>query len=229
MVQKNNNTVTRWSSNKILYGHTTQKLNPYEGLTVGISFPDGFLIKPNYTLRGIWWLFLPVLVFIGMFSIWKKWGKDEEVTVQTEYYPPENISPGVSGYIIDNRLNRRDLTALVPYWGAGGYLRVNEIEKSSLLGIIKTKDYEFIKLKDLPEIAPQFEKTLFSGIFESGEKVKLSDLKNVLYTTMNKAKSQLESEINREDYYVRYSRGMGCVFPFLGIISACNWFFCFGR
>jgi len=138
---KENNTVTHWQSNKILYGHTTQKLNRYEGLTVGISFPNGFLIKQNYTLRGIWWLLLPILVFIGMYLVWKKWGKDEEVTVQTEYYPPENVSPSVSGYIIDNKLDRRDLTALVPYWGAGGYLRVNETEKSSLLGIIKNHEY----------------------------------------------------------------------------------------
>ena len=222
---KENNTITRWSSNKILYGHTTQKLNPYEGVTIGISFPNGFLIKPNYTLRGIWWLFLPVLIFITMYRVWKKWGKDEEVTVQTEYYPPGNISPGVSGYIIDNKLNQRDLTALVPYWGAGGYLRVNEIEKSSLLGIIKSKDYEFVKLKELPATVAQFEKTLFDGIFETGEKVKLSDLKNVLYKTMNKAKSQLESEINKDDYYVMFSRSMGCIFPFLGILAAAIGFF----
>ncbi len=100
-----------------------------------------------------------------------------------------------------------------------------KLKKVRLLGIIKTKDYEFIKLKELPTNVPQFEKTLFDGIFETGEKVKLSDLKNVLYTTMNKAKSQLESQINKEDYYVMYSRSMGCIFPFLGILAAAIGFF----
>lgn len=221
---KENKTVSEWAENKIFSGHTSA-LKPYQGITVGISFPEGYLIKPDYTFRGIWWLLLPVFVFLAMRFIWKKWGKDEKVTVQTEYYPPENISPSVSGYIVDDRLNQRDLTALVPYWGAGGFLRVNEIEKDSLLGLIKNKDYEFVKLKDLPASALQFEKTLFEGIFEKGDKVKLSDLKNVLYTTMNKAKSQLESEINRDDYYVMYSRGMGCVFPFIGILAAAIGFF----
>ena len=221
---KENKTITQWTDNKIFSGHAST-LKPYEGITVGISFPQDYLIKPDYTFRGIWWLILPVFVFFGMRFIWKKWGKDEKVTVQTEYYPPENISPGVSGYIIDNKLNRRDLTALVPYWGAGGYLRVNEIEKDSLFGIIKNKDYEFVKLKDLPATSPQFEKTLFEGIFKTGDKVKLSDLKNVLYTTMNKAKSQLESEINRDDYYVRYSRSLGCIFPFIGLLALAIGFF----
>jgi uncharacterized membrane protein YgcG len=221
---KENKTVSEWAENKTFSGHTSA-LKPYQGITVGISFPEGYLIKPDYTFRGIWWLLLPVFVFLAMRFIWKKWGKDEKVTVQTEYYPPENISPSVSGYIVDDRLNQRDLTALVPYWGAGGFLRVNEIEKDSLLGLIKNKDYEFVKLKDLPASALQFEKTLFEGIFEKGDKVKLSDLKNVLYATMNKAKSQLESEINRDDYYVMYSRGMGCVFPFIGILAAAIGFF----
>ena len=228
---KENNTLAKWRENKIFSGNTIQPLKAYEGLTVGISLPKDFLIKPDYRFRGIGWLVVPVLVFIAMLFIWKKWGKDEEITVQTEYYPPENISPSVSGYIIDGKLDKRDLTALVPYWGAGGFLKVNELEKSSsflkvnelekssLLGIIKSKDYEFIKVKELPDAALKFEKTLFQGIFETGDKVKLSDLKNVLYSTMNSAKSQLESEINKEDYYVKYSRGMGCFFPFLGILS----------
>ena len=84
-----------------------------------------------------------------MFFIWRRWGKDEKPTVQTEYYPPENICPSVCGYVIDDTLNKRDLTALVPYWGAGGYLQVRETEKIALFGLLKNKEYNFIKLKEL--------------------------------------------------------------------------------
>lgn len=215
---KQNNSESKWDGNKIFSGHTTQPLQANEGLTIGIEFPGNFLAKPDYRFHNIGWLLIPFIILGGMFYIWKRWGKDEEVTIQTEFYPPENISPGVSGYIIDGRMNRRDLTALIPYWGAGGFLKINELEKTFLLGLIKDKDYEFVKLKELPADALQFEKTLFAGIFKTGDTVKLSDLKNVLYTTMNTAKSQLESEIDRDAYYVKYSRGMGCVFPFFGIV-----------
>ena len=209
---KENKTVTKWEGNNIFSGSTTEQLNANEGLTVGISFPKDYLIKPDYRFRGIYWLLLPLIVFAGMFYSWKKWGKDDEVTVQTEFYPPENISPSVSGYVIDDKLDRRDLTALVPYWGAGGYLRINEMQESSLFGLLKHKEYEFIKLKDMPDNVLTFEKTLFNGIFESGDNVKLSDLKDVLYITMNKAKSQLEDEINKDDFYVKYSRGFESAF-----------------
>ncbi len=212
-----NYTESTWASNKRFIGSTTKPLGNNEGVTIGISLPKGFLVQQNYNILGIYWLLLPLAVFGGMFLAWKRWGRDEKVTVQTEYYPPENISPGVSGYIIDNRLDRRDLTALVPYWGAGGYLQVKETEKESLFGLIKNKEYTFIKLKDLPDEAMTFEKTLFNGIFASGNNVKLSDLKDVLYKTMNKAKNELETEVDRGAYYEKGSRGLIILFLFIGI------------
>jgi uncharacterized membrane protein YgcG len=214
-----NNTVTSWTANKIFSGNTTVPLQPNQGLTVGIVFPDQFLIKQNYMLLGIAWLLLPVLVLVLMFRIWKKRGKDEELTITTQFYPPNNISPSVSGYVIDNKLDKRDLTALVPYWGAGGFLQVKETEKKALLGLIKTAEYEFIKLKDLPETAMSFEKTLFNGIFESGNTVALDSLKDKLYVTMNKAKRELEQEVDKGAYYEKYSRGLVYFFLIVGLAS----------
>jgi uncharacterized membrane protein len=214
---RENNTKTQWINNKTFSGNTTASLSPGQGVTIGISFPNGYLTKPDYFFWGIYWLVLPLLALGGMYYVWDKWGKDEKVTVQTEYYPPDNSSPSISGYIINDRLDRRDLTALVPYWGAGGYLKINETENSFFLGLIKTKEYEFIKLKNLPENAYQFEKTLFNGIFETGDTVKLSDLKNVLYKSMNQAKSELENEITLDNFYVKYSRGSRVLFAFCGI------------
>ncbi|HVG40486.1 MAG TPA: DUF2207 domain-containing protein, partial [Chitinophagaceae bacterium] len=207
-----NNSIIRWQNNKIFSGYTFKKLENNEGVTIGIRFPKGFLEQQNYRLRGIYWMLLPLIVLLLLYKAWHRWGKDEEVTIKTEYYPPQNISPSVSGYIIDDRLHRRDLTALVPYWGASGYLQVNEIENTSLFGLIKNKEYQFIKLKELPPEAMTFEKTLFNGIFKSGNAVMLNDLKNVLYTSMATAKKELEEEVDKNEYYVRGSRTMGWLF-----------------
>lgn len=212
-----NNTVSNWTSNKLFTGSTTVPLEPNQGLTVGVVFPDQFLIKQNYMLRGLPWLLLPLIVFAFMLWIWRKWGKDESLPITTQYYPPNNISPSVAGYIIDDGLNKRDLTALIPYWGAGGYLQVKETEKKVLLGLIKYSEYEFIKLKDLPATVLSFERTLFNGIFATGNKVELESLKNVLYTTMNEAKKELEAEVDKSAYYVKYSRGLVYVFLILGL------------
>jgi uncharacterized membrane protein YgcG len=214
---RENNTITQWTNNKIFTVHTTSQLNNYEGVTLGIVFPKDFLVEQNYSMRGIAWLFMPVIVFIGMFLVWKKWGKDEKPTIQTEYYPPENVPPGICGYVIDDKLDRRDLTALIPYWGAGGYLQVRETESSSLFGLVKNKEYTFIKLKELPASAMTFEKTLFNGIFEDGNSVELSSLKDKLYKTMSKSKNELIAEIKKDDYYFKQSTAIGCWLAALGM------------
>lgn len=213
---RENSTTSGWTNNQVFSGVTTRLLGPTEGLTLGIRFPKGFLTRQNHALRGIYWLLLPVVVLLLTFMVWKRWGQDEQVTIKAEYYPPPNISPSISGYIIDDRLNQRDLTALVPYWGAGGYLRIEEIDDSALFGLIKNKEYKFIKLKDLPSEAMDFERTMFNGIFASGDEVMLKDLKDVLYKSMASAKKQLESEVDKSEYYVKGSRGLGI---FLIIIS----------
>ncbi|MGB8192705.1 MAG: DUF2207 domain-containing protein, partial [Chitinophagaceae bacterium] len=213
-----NNTSTVWINNQTFSGATTKPLDSYEGLTVGIRMPKGYLAKQNYLFRGIYWLLLPLIVFVLIYKAWKRWGDDDEITIKAEYYPPPNVSPSVCGYIVDNTLNRRDLTALIPYWGAGGYLEIEETESSSLMGLIKTKEYQFIKIKNLPPEAMNFEKTLFNGIFLTGDKVMLHELKDVLYKTMNSAQTELQSEISRNDYYVKGSRALGGLFILLGFV-----------
>lgn len=220
-----NNTTSAWENNQVFSGATTQFLNPNEGLTIGIAFPKDYLTIPNYSMRGLGWLTLPICSFIGMFLVWNAKGKDEKRTVMTEFYPPEDLSPPVAGFIIDNRLDTKDLTAYVPYWGTNGYLKINELETKTLAGLLSSIDYEFIKLKSLPDDHPQYEKTLFNGIFRSGDKVKLSSLKNVLYTSLSSARSQLSAAIDRENYFVKGSQSMGCLFPGIGFLILVAGFF----
>ncbi len=214
-----NNTTTQWVGNKIFSGKTNTPLQANQGVTVGIVLPKEFLTQQNYMLRGMKWLLLPGAVLAFMFLVWRRWGKDEKLTITTEFYPPKNVSPSVAGYIIDDALHKRDLTALIPYWGAGGYLQVKETETKALLGLIKNKEYDFIKLKDLPETALAFERTLFNGIFASGDTVALNSLKDVLYTTMAAAKKQLETEVDKGAYYEKHSRGMAVMFFIVGIVA----------
>ncbi len=215
---RDNNTTHQWQGNRVLTGATTVPLQQEQGLTIGIVFPKGYLIQPNYFWRNVKWLLLPLLVFFICYYVWKRWGKDEKLTITTEFYPPKAVSPGICGYVIDDRLDKRDLTALIPYWGGEGYLQVKESESESLLGLIKNKEYEFIKLKDLPETAMSFEKTLFNGIFAAGDKVLLSSLKNVLYSTMTTAKKELEAAVDRGAYYTKDSRGLGAGMVGFGIL-----------
>ncbi|MBN9351702.1 MAG: DUF2207 domain-containing protein [Chitinophagaceae bacterium] len=212
-----NNTASNWKDNQTLSGKLIVPLVPFEGITAGVSMPEGFLQKPDYSKQGMGWLLFPLAILIVMYLVWKKYGEDFPVTVTTQYYPPENISPSVAGYLIDGHLDKRDLTALVPYWGAGGYLKVKESLSKQFFGLVKNKEYEFIKLKDLPESAFAFEKTMFNGLFDNRNSVMLKDLKDSFYKTMNVAKKDLEAEIKFEHYYTTSSRTLATLIPVLGL------------
>lgn len=203
-----NHTTSSWSNNQTLTGTTTEPLSNLQGVTLGIKFPNGYLEKQNYTMRGIKWLLMIPIVFFCMYFIWKRWGKDDPLTITTEFYPPKDVSPSICGYVIDDRLDKRDLTSLIPYWGAGGYIKVTE----------NNKDFEFAKIKDLPATALNFEKTIFNGLFGAGDTVLLSSLKNSFYTTMNSAKTQLENEVDNRHYYKKGTRGWAAFFVLLGLV-----------
>lgn len=209
-----------WQDSKTLTGHTLQTLNASEGVTVGVEMPEGFLAEQDYRYLGWGWIFLPIIVFFIMIRVWKRWGKDFRVTVQTEYYPPENVNPSIAGYIIDDKLNKRDLTVLIPYWGARGFLRVKEVVEKKLFGLYKNTDYEFTKLKNLPPDAKSFEQTIFNGLFKDGNQVLISDLKDKFYSTMNLAKADLEREIDKEEFYVKYTRALAVFLPVVGGLGA---------
>lgn len=216
---KNNYTTGAWiKGNRIYEGKTTKTIKPGEFVTAGIVFPKGYLIKPNYMYRHVEWLILPLVVLIIMLLIWRKYGKDDQLTITTEYYPPEGVSPCICGFLIDESLDQKDLTVLIPYWGSLGYIKVREIEatETSLLG--NSKDFEFTKLKNLPEGTMNFEQTLFNGIFKTGDVVLLSKLKNVLYTTMKTAKDELNSAVDKGLFYEKNSQTrVGC-FAMLGLV-----------
>lgn len=197
-----------------------------EKLIFNLAVPESYFTKKiwSYEARLFWlnnrFLFLPLLVFGVLYYLWSRWGKDEEFSKMVHYYPPDNLPPSEAGILIDDRLHDRDLLALIPYWGAKGYIEIEEVGTDSFW---KKDDYIFKMLKKIPGDVPAYEKIMFEGIFglssEPGREVKLSSLKDKFYTTMDKARKWLEKEVKRKSFYVPYTRGAGVFMVVLGIIA----------
>lgn len=216
---KENQTVSSWVDDKTFKGSITQKLNPHEGVTIGIKFPVDFVEKENYKTKGFYWLFLiPIAVSTWFYSLWKKYGKDEGFSIQTEFKAPAEISPAVAGYLMNDKHKKRDLTSLIPYWGEKGYLKIKEHETGSFLGFGKTKELEFIKVSDLKPEAPSHEKTMFNGIFSLGSPIMLSDLKDNIYQKMQYSSIELENYINAKKYYTESGNLWRDLMLFLSIV-----------
>ncbi len=202
-------------------------LEPNEKLIFRLSVPDHYFTGGvmRYKWQLFWlnnrYLFLPVLFFLGFYYAWNRWGRDETFSKMVHYYPPDDLPPSEAGILIDDKLHDRDLLALIPYWGAKGYI---EIEETGTDSIWEKDDYIFKKRNNIPASAPAYEKKMFDGIFgknsDLGKEVKLSSLKNKFYSTMDEARKLLEKEIKRKSFYVPHTRGAGVLMLVLGIILA---------
>jgi hypothetical protein len=86
----------------------TQPLPPYQGLTIVVSFPKGFVQLPKpllpESLTRLSWLLvitLALLLLLGYYVwAWVKVGEDpEQGVIMVQYEPPEGLSPAAVRYI----------------------------------------------------------------------------------------------------------------------------------
>ena len=171
-----------------------------EAVTILIDLPPGTVkayqpVWPFWTKYG-WTLIIGILITL-FYGLWKKYGKDERVPTTISYHPPEGMDSAMAGFLIDDKENTADLISLIPYWGARGYLRIEEIKGKHLFSKDDTK---LIKIKKIPDGAPNYQRTIFNGLFsEYEDSVLMRSLHNTFYTDMNLAKSQLKKAAQK--YY----------------------------
>lgn len=189
----------------LLYGETTKPLSPYEGVTVGIWFPQGFLKQGSFFFNlklfflNNYLYFIPILVFIIFYLLWVKFGKDTKIVKMAQYNPPPGLTPAEVGFIIDDTGDNRDLISLIFYWATQGYIEIEEVEGKTLLD--PKQDYILYKKKELPETAKRFEQILFTSLFLDGPVIKISSLKNKFYKTMNMVNKELIKYITDQNTY----------------------------
>jgi uncharacterized membrane protein YgcG len=89
---------------------TTSVLNPYEGLTIVVGWPKGYVTPPNAVTRLGWFfrdnsafiagLLGVLLVFLYYMIVWYRHGNDpKRGTVFARFAPPEGMSPGGVRYL----------------------------------------------------------------------------------------------------------------------------------
>lgn len=177
-----------WSAPNVLETETNDTLFPGEGVTASVTFPKNIFTPyvPSFweTYGGYFFFLIPLAVFLFCFNSWKKHGKDPRVdkTVIAEYAAPGNLTPIELGVLMTSgRFKSIFITAEIINLATKKLITIKELDKKILF--FHHKDYEFTKNPD-PEIektlnAPQ--KTIFDKLFEEGDVIELSSLRNKFY------------------------------------------------
>ena len=170
-----------------------------EGVTAVVGWDKGAVPEPTATdrvggfLAANWPLTLPIPVFLAMFALWKRVGRDpEELPIAVQYEPPAGLTPAEAGTLLDHRVDMRDITATIVDLAVAGHLTIEEREESALFGLLKNQEYVFHRQAPPPggRELRRHERLVLDGLFESGEtEVRLSDLKNEFYKNLDDIRS----------------------------------------
>jgi len=210
--------------------HTRDPLRYHEGLTVAVAFDKGFVHEPtafdklSLFLRSNWPLGLPFLAFVIMFYLWWTRGRDPRLRpIAAQYEPPDQLTPGEVGTLIDNSADMRDITSCIVDLAVRGYMVIEAHEKNSMLGLIHDKDYNFILKKDRAEwstLKPH-EQVLLNGFFTggtAGETVSMSSLENSFYKNLPDIKSRIFESLVTHGYYRRRPDSVRASYLGIGVV-----------
>ena len=192
---------------------TRGPLGIHEGLTVAVALDKGFVHEPTAAqnlslfLRSNWPLVIPLLAFVVMFSLWWTRGRDpRRRPIAAQYEPPDGLTPGEAGTLVDNSADMRDITAGIVDLAVRGFMVIKEHQRDGILGFGHHKDYDFVLQKDSSEWArlKPHEQELLEGLFgtgKAGEAVSMSSLENQFYTNLPGIKSEIFSSLVMHGYY----------------------------
>ncbi|MGI6466085.1 MAG: DUF2207 domain-containing protein [Sphaerochaetaceae bacterium] len=160
-------------------------LGPHEAISMKITLKEGyFKERTNWqSLLKAPSLLVSFLLIALAFYWWSRYGKDKDLIVVPNFTLLDEKSPLDVGYLIDQKLDPHDISAMIFYWA----------DKGSLTIIESKKEVTFIKGED-PKASTQIETELFNAFFNSGDGsvVTLKELEKKFYKTYTKFKSKID-------------------------------------
>ena len=216
----------QWAGANILEFDSIGTLKIGDGITASVTFPKNIFtphVPSFWEVYGkYFWLILPVAVFVACFKYWLKYGKDPRVdkTVIAEYDVPGKLTPAELGMLESNGTFSNDLvTAEIINLAVMGLMTVKETTDKILF--VSLKDHVLTK-KDNPEKEQKLsnpQKLIYNKIFEDGNEVKLSDLKNAFYTVLDKVEKETKKIMEERKLLTTQGSRLSIGFVVWGIIA----------
>lgn len=183
---------------------TTERLGPYEGLTIVAGWPKGFVREPTdmekiqYFLWDNIHVFIAVLGLILLFAYymwaWIRVGKDPaRGTIIPLYEAPEGLSPGALRYIMRMKYDNKVFTSIIMNLGVRGYIKVSEEKKKFIINKLKEAD---------GSLSPD-ECIVMDNMFENSSSIAL-ERKNRLeiMATLSLLKKELTKQYKNSMFYL---------------------------
>ena len=198
---------------------TATDLPVYHGITIALPLPEGYWVgAKEYGKFTLWTWFMLLLGPVGAFFIWLAFGRDERLVRTVEFYPPDDLTPGEIGYIIDGSVDRKDLVANIVYLADKGYITIDQKSKSNFI---------FYAVEESGTEVPQYIHTLYKGLFANGKtKVESNKLGTSFGRKYDSARDQLsnmfqgkKSLVTPESQMARSACAIAAIIPSVAFVT----------
>ena len=123
---------------------TTEPLQKNEGLTVVITWPKGYVMKPDFKMRfgffmqdnpGVSIAFISIFLIVMYYLfVWLRVGRDpSRGTIIPLYEPPENLTPAAVRYIMKMGFDNKVFTSAIINMAVKKYITIEEKDGSYTL------------------------------------------------------------------------------------------------
>lgn len=183
--------------NNVIQINSTARLAPYQGMTVSLEVPKGFIIDDRNAFLDflndnmMWVLMMVALLSLLMFYTlaWHEHGRDPEPgVIMPLFYPPKDISPAAMRYILEEKSNHKNMTAALINMAVKGYVKLKKT----------TKGYEVIKTNSIEkpvEPLSSGESILMRKLLSGRNKVSINKKYN---SKINKANKEIKKQLKKE-------------------------------
>lgn len=169
------NAVLETSDDGMTITVTAENLPAHHGVTVELPLPQGYWVgAPQFGKVGPVTILLFLLGPIGAAVLWFLFGRDRHMVRTLEFYPPDDLTPGEIGYLVDAKVDRQDVISTIVYLADKGYIAIEEIDR---------KRFKFIAKRKPGDEVPAYVRTVYSGLFMTGSKESYSDQLGVRFGT----------------------------------------------
>ncbi|MEI8061512.1 MAG: DUF2207 domain-containing protein [Candidatus Berkelbacteria bacterium] len=209
------NAETNWKSDHQIEINYAKTLETGEGITLSTTFPKGII---NPYVPTLWekygsymYLLIPLIVLWLIYLLWNKTGRDPKInpTIAPEFEIPEKLAPIEMGLALtDSILDNKFISASIINLAVNGALKIEKVGN---------KDFKITKLSSKYAMSKGEEK-LFTGLFESGDAVTISDLKNKFYKNLPKISSAGNDFLVSKKWLVDNSRLWQYILAIFGVI-----------
>jgi len=143
---------------------TAKDIPAHHGVTLQLELPQGYWEgAPQFGKVSIMHMMLFLLGPLGAVLMWYIFGRDKHMVKTLEFYPPEDLTPGEIGYLVDGRADRQDVISTIVWLADKGYIEIEELDR---------KEFKFVAVREPGAEVPHYIRLIYEGIFPGTGKVR---------------------------------------------------------